>query len=437
MYTPSSPRPPNAILVFIAAFVYVWGLLISLAWNSILLNVMRDLSLNDLGKFYYDARAFLLDQPMYEPSPATLIPVTETTSLQFLNLNPPHFHLALLPVASLGHEAVLWIWLVTGLAALTLSLCATFRELGALPSNRIMLLGLLFLISSAAFGSILTTGQLTLHLLPFVTWAWIAARRHRWMQVGIALGVAISIKSFLLILLPWLAIRGRAMPVVVSLIVVAAAFVSGVLVFGIDAWHGWLSAVGAIDWYGLPLDASLRSFAARVFDHTPNYEPVIHAPDAVLPIWGVGSVLIGMTSLGLAIFDRSPEATDRTFTLLILAALLMAPLGWIYYVLLALPSAIGLLSTRAREEPRRTGATLLRRSRNAAGIVGGCLLLIPTVAAAAMSASVMHTLTIGSAHFWAVGSLWWAVVLDGVLARGPVGPRLEASVSTPVPRSAL
>lgn len=437
MRIPASRRGGPAWLGILTGLVYGGLVLVALLWNSMLLGIMQRLHLNDLGKFYYDARAFLAGDPMYEPSPATLVPVTETASQQLLNLNPPHFHLAVLPVAWLDPPTVLVVWLVTGLLALGISLLAATRELGLRPSSPTVLVGGLVLISSAAFGSILTTGQLTFHLLPFVTWAWIAARRRRWTQVGVALGIAISIKSFMLILLPWLAVRGRVGAAVTSLAIAGAALGAGLGIFGIEAWRGWLSAVAAIDWYGFPLDASLRAFVVRVFDQTPNYETVLHAPGAVLPIWGIGFVLIGLTSLGLTITDHSPEATDRAFTLLLLAAVLMSPLGWVYYVLLALPSALGLLSARPAWPPGPDGGGILRRGRNLAAAGGAGVLLIPTVVVVATGTSGWHTLTLGSAHFWGVGWLWCAVVCDSVLARGAFAPRIEDAVRTLTPRSAL
>ena len=437
MRAASRQRSRTAVLGFLAGLCYVLVLLVALAWNSILLGVMQDVHLNDLGKFYYDARAFLLGAPMYEPSPATLVPITETTSKQLLNLNPPHFHLVLLPVAWLEPQAVLVLWLLTGILALTLSLYATFRELGFMPSAQTLLPAGLFLVSSAAFGSILITGQLTLHLLPFVTWAWIAARRQRWKQVGAAIGIVISIKSFMLVFLPWLAIRGRATTVAASLAVAGAAFLSGVAVFGTQSWWGWLSAMASIDWYGLPLDASLRSFVVRLFDHTPHYEAVMNAPGVVTPLWRTGFVLIGCTSLGMAILDRTPEATDRSFTLLILAAILMSPLGWIYYVLFALPPAIGLLSATQNGHRHDRLGRILRWGRGSAVAVGGCALLVPTVVVVVTGTSRLHTLTIGSAHFWALWCLWCAVVCDGLLARGPLGSRVEEGVRSLTPTSAL
>lgn len=412
---------------------WVIVLIVVLMWNSILLNGMQNLHLNDLGKFYYDARAFAFGTPMYEPSPATLIPISETGSKQFLNLNPPHFHLALLPFVWLEPKVLLVLWLLTGVLALALSLRATFNELGVTPSAGAWLGWGLYLVSTAAFGSILNTGQITLHLLPFVTWAWISTRRRHWVHAGTAIGILVSIKSFFLVFLPWLTLRGRALTVVTAVGVTASAYVIGIGVFGTAAWEGWLSAMAAIDWYGQPLDASLRSYIVRLFGHTLHYEPLIDAPDLVMPLWITGFGLIGCISVGMAIVDRTPQATDRSFTLLILGALLMSPLGWIYYVLLAAPPAIGLLSAARSGYGHHAFTRVVRWGRGAAIAAGGCALLVPTVVTALAGTTGFLTLTIGSAHFWAVWFLWCAVVCDGLLAIGLLDPHDEVTTRARVP----
>ena len=66
--------------------------------------MVQRLHMNDFGKFYYSARLFLDGQDMYGPSPATEIPVGETETRQFLNMNPPHFHLLILPFALLSPD---------------------------------------------------------------------------------------------------------------------------------------------------------------------------------------------------------------------------------------------------------------------------------------------------------------------------------------------
>jgi hypothetical protein len=410
---------------------------IALFWNAIMLRSMWELHLNDLGKFYYDARAFLDGLPMYGTSPATAIPLSETVTREFLNLNPPHFHLAMLPVAPLDPLPVLLIWLVTGLAAFALSVVLALRETGEIPSEDVLVLAALPVIASVAFTSILVTGQVTLHLLPLVTWAWIAARRGWWMQAGAAVGLAFSIKPFLLVLLPWLAVRGRLPAAALSLSVAACVFGAGVLVFGTANVAGWLSALGSIDWHDMPLNASLLSFLERALDQSFFYEPLARLPEAVPPLWLAGFGAIGLTSLGIAVLDRSPEAVDRAFTLLLLGAILMSPLGWIYYLPLALPPAIGLVrQARARRDPVARGERAAAGLRTAALVLGGALAFVPTPLTIVGDASWPRTLTLGSAHFWVVLFFWLAAVSDGRLALGRQGwslARLRGALNSGLP----
>src|SRR5262245_28505683 len=92
--------------------------------------MVQRLHMNDFGKFYYSARLFLDGQDMYGPSPATAIPVAGTETRQFLNMNPPHFHLVMLPLAELPPGVALSVWSVINLLALILSLRLISRELG-------------------------------------------------------------------------------------------------------------------------------------------------------------------------------------------------------------------------------------------------------------------------------------------------------------------
>lgn len=410
---------------------------IALFWNASMLRLMWELHLNDLGKFYYDARAFLDGLPMYGTSPATAIPLSQEVTREFLNLNPPHVLLAMLPLAPLDPLGVLAIWLASGLAALALSLFWALRETGTLPSADILVLAGAPLIASVAFTSILVTGQVTLHLLPLVTWGWIAARRGRWLQTGAAVGLAFSIKPFLLVLLPWLALRGRPAAAALSLGVAAGVFAVGVLVFGTGNLAGWLTALGSIDWHDMPLNASLLSFLERAFDSTFFYEPLVYVPEAVLPLWLIGCGVIGSTSLGIAVLDRSPEAVDRAFTLLLLAAILMSPLGWIYYLPLALPPAIGLVrELRSRRAALARSQRLTAGLRAAAVVAGAALAFVPTPLVVVGEPSALRTLTLGSAHFWVLLLLWLAAGLDARLALGRQGwslARLRRALNSSVP----
>src|SRR5262245_52955961 len=95
-----------------------------------LMNAMTNLlNMNDFGKFYYSAQAFLAGTNMYAPNPATNPRFVEAPDVQFLNMNPPHFHLLVLPLAMLPAQRAVTIWLGASLTALVVSLLLIGREL--------------------------------------------------------------------------------------------------------------------------------------------------------------------------------------------------------------------------------------------------------------------------------------------------------------------
>ena len=80
------------------AFCHVFcllGVIGLLVWNAYLAyELATDLRMNDFGRFYYTAVAFLQGQEMYGPRPAEVVQPSELrTGQQLGNLNPPHFHL--------------------------------------------------------------------------------------------------------------------------------------------------------------------------------------------------------------------------------------------------------------------------------------------------------------------------------------------------------
>jgi hypothetical protein len=99
------------------------------------------------------------------------VQVSETYSQQFWNMNPPHFHLLLLPLALLTPGVALTLWIGAGVGCLLASLRLIVREVG-LPcrpwTHRLALCGLLNFAGTAA---VCITGQLSFLLLLQVTLA--------------------------------------------------------------------------------------------------------------------------------------------------------------------------------------------------------------------------------------------------------------------------
>src|SRR5262245_25929345 len=84
--------------------------IIAFMWDAALLQMMTDkLHMNDFGKFYYATRAFLEGRDMYAPTVATDLKLDLVPDLQFLDLNPPHFHLLIVPLAVLQPAQALGI----------------------------------------------------------------------------------------------------------------------------------------------------------------------------------------------------------------------------------------------------------------------------------------------------------------------------------------
>lgn len=70
-------------------------------YNTWLLQVsVRGLHGNDFGKFYYATKQWVAGSSLYAPNVATLMQAGED-SLQFLDMNPPHFHVLLLPFVTM------------------------------------------------------------------------------------------------------------------------------------------------------------------------------------------------------------------------------------------------------------------------------------------------------------------------------------------------
>src|SRR5262245_47595150 len=99
----------DLVRVLVAAAAVFVVLLYVTAYVVFARFMFQTLHMNDFGKFYYSAQAFLNGGDMYAPSPATAIPVIDEVR-EFANMNPPHFHLLVLPFARLSPLAAIVSW---------------------------------------------------------------------------------------------------------------------------------------------------------------------------------------------------------------------------------------------------------------------------------------------------------------------------------------
>ncbi len=366
--------------------------------------MIDQMHMNDFGKFYYSSRAFLDGRDMYAQSPATDLGFDRAPGLQLLNMNPPHFHLLVLPLARLAPEAAITVWIAVSLFALALSILLIAREIGfEWTPGRILLVAagsLAFAATQAFFG----TGQLSLLLLLAMTACWMAARRGHWIAAAVWLGVCLSVKPFLLIVLPYFAFTRRFVPLAVALVTAAGCFALGLVVFGIDAHVAWYRALAqSADWAWEPMNASLFGVLRRAFGPSPYY--AAFGQHRLTIVWLALAGAVAVVSLAAAAIDRTPRAIDRAFALLLVAAQLVSPLGWIYYLWLPAGPVAALVADAAAADQRR-------RAQAAVAIAAVVGLLWPIIGLYWWQPSPWATVTVGSMYFWATLSAWIWVLLD-------------------------
>jgi Glycosyltransferase family 87 len=393
----------------LAQLLLILGVGILLLWNFALGYLMTvRLHMNDFGKFYYSTRLFLDGQDMYGPNPATTLPVTDSETREFLNLNPPHAHVPLLPLALLSPLAALGVWSLASGVCLARSIGLIAKNTNLSVTSVHPLLAAFAFLAFAGTQTVMVTGQLSFILMLPVTLAWIAARRGDWSRAGFYLGLLISIKLFFLIFVPYLWLRARARPVIVAAATAMGCFSVGLLIFGVEAHRSWLRALGAIDWLWVAMNASLPGLLSRALSPSPHFTPLAIAPEAIHTLSMIGAVVIGLLSYLVVLADRTEESVDRSFALLMITALLVSPLGWLYYVWFVLGPAVAVLAwggSAAR------GGAFLRRVQIGLIWVAGMVSVIPEVVVRSFQPSSFLTVTLGSAYFWGMAALWAALLV--------------------------
>src|SRR6266571_2823872 len=279
----------HAPALFIFDATVLGGLVV---WNALLFYTMAQHHMTDFGTFYYSAVTFLQGQDMYGPSAATLAGVGGLIQ-HFGNMNPPHFHLLLLPLALLPAGLALALWSVASLLSLVASSRLIVREVGLELTPWQWRLGVLGLLSFIGTAGVLLTGQLSLLLLLPITLAWVEARWGRWTHAGVYLGLALSVKPFLLIFMPYLVFRRQFRAAAATGVAASLCFMAGLLVFGVEAHWSWLQAVAAVNWTWANLNASVFGLLTRALGPSLYYSPLVTSPNLIKRLWlGAEGVIV-------------------------------------------------------------------------------------------------------------------------------------------------
>ena len=308
-------------------------------------NTIVERHAQDFGIFLTSARHDLAGRSLYTPSrPPTASKSGRTSPL---NLNLPHTMVLVWPLAYLSDRAALDVWLTVGLLLGLWASAASVRALGWRVHPLPALVVALYLVAWAPSAAFTLTAQITFYVMAPVCAAWLAYRRGDSRRAGTWLGLAAAMKPFLLLFAPYFLLRRDWRALASLLLVVAACVALGLAVFGSRAYVEWFAQLPRISWDAHFMNASLWGVLQRNLGGS-NY-PVFVRATALVPPLAVGlALLVGaMTAMRVARARPEPRRCDEDWAVVLVAALLMSPLGWNYYLWIAVWPAAAMLAHHA------------------------------------------------------------------------------------------
>lgn len=391
-------------------------ILISLFYDALLLSTMISWTpRNDFGRAFASVESVARGDKLYAHNASIPWRLDEIHTIMLKNLNPPHFHLLLEPLVGLSERTALVVWMIAGLICLLLSIARIVREARVVytpvEKGAATLASVVFVGTSTA----LITGHMSFLLLLMFTLGWSAARRKKWMESGVWLGIAASLKPFLLIFGVYYLIVRRPRAVLAFTIALIACHLLGIAYYGSDAYRDWLANLsGAGDWSYLPMNASIMGFLKREFTINPIFPAIAYLnSNSIRLIWLTASAAIGAASLFVAARIIEPSDVDRGFAIVMIAALLISPLGWTYYFWLPVGPTFALAYARGREsnassKPPRA-AFHASKTLVLAALPG---LALPLYATTIAESSYTFALIINNMYFISLLSLFFSCLID-------------------------
>ncbi len=369
---------------------------------------------SDFGRLYFSTRQFTHGASMYAPVPASYR-APALADRQQLDLNPPHLHVVLLPLAWLSEGRALAVWSAASVAVLLWSAFAVASELGLSPGPVGLIWAAIAVACSVPALSWLITGQVSLLLLGPLTAAWRAARRGRWAPAGAWMGLCWSVKPFLALFGLYFLVARRWRAAAWGTAVSLAAFALGIATFGWHAQVDWIASLNRIVvsssnpvmWFGDSRNASLLALLSRTLGGAGAFAPASVEPRAIRPLWMLFSLAIAFaTWRGV----RRSQSVDRDWLLVMLAALLISPLAWTYYGWWLFGPAVAAWRTARPARPSLRAVALV------AALAGGWL---PWPMVEAGQPSSWATVLWGSTYTWSLIVVWGAFVAGSTSSRGP------------------
>jgi hypothetical protein len=325
------------VLAVAACLIFGWKFVESLRPPSTILL--------DFFQEYASARNYREGLPIYTEQTLTVprylgFEVRADDPYKFLRFNahPPASVLLALPFTGLGYSDAFLAWNLLTLAAMAASLWLAARQLNVRVSPWSCLPLLVLLLASNALRQQFNQGQLNAILLLLITGAWAADRSGKPWLSGALLGTATAVKLFPGFLFLYPVCRGQWRPVAGGALAFCAVIGLTIAVFGpetyLDYYRSVLPHLGI--YRDVWLNSSLSGYWHKLFDSRSGHTiPLWHAP-ALAQFATAASCATVVTVVALCTARaRTRRQKDLAFGLTLNGMLLVSPITWDHYFLLA------------------------------------------------------------------------------------------------------
>jgi hypothetical protein len=255
--------------------------------------------------------------------------------------NPPPAVALLLPLAPFGYTNARVAWTLFNLVLLVATLAIIFRE-----TDFTLPVALAFVALTVSFEPIwvnLRQGQAYIALLFLSAVCWSAFRRRHDGSAGVALGLMLVFKTAGVLLPVLLLRRQRWRALGWCLSTMAVVVLASLISLGAASWHKYLEVL----WRGrnepdLMVTAYQSAYSLAhhlfVYDTTWNSRPLVRQPQLGVAVAFVAT--LGVLLVVAFILSRG-ESDDRSFSALMIAAIVISPYSLAYhYSVMLLPIAI-------------------------------------------------------------------------------------------------
>lgn len=342
------------VLLLVMAFCY------SLIGITVIAKSLSDPHLKDLRQGYVLAKAMIHGVDPYLPLPELgnlWLPKYPLTNLPHPTPHPFAVGWLCLPLILFSYEQAAVVWLLFQIAALACSIVMLLRILGLEWDRARIVIVIFFLLGWMPLNLELWLGQLSLFLVALFLASWHALRQGKDVLGGLLLGSLMLLKLAGWPIVLWLALKRRWRAVWAAGLFWAGAHLLAIGLHGLGMVQDYYLKVGpqvGAHYRVRELNLSAWTIGQRLFAESGYYfvsTPLWESPLLVKALTVLAPAAVLLFALIAALRVRH---FDTAFALLMGIGVVLNPIAWQHYLLMATPAlALLLCRLRALHWPRQ------------------------------------------------------------------------------------